>query len=315
MSIEFYVSGNYNNAADNMLVDYLLDIKSPILSSYAYKGVLYPRAQTFAEKLRERKQRLKHMIDSGAFTSWSSGKVINLDEYCDACNQLLDDYGDCMDLVFVALDEIPGKKGRETTQADRDTACTISAKNYDVMRERVRGVVKPVFHTGDPDWLLKHYAESDYISFGMSQALSEVERVAWVVNSRHKAKGKKLHGLAATGFSMLRAARWHSVDSAAWQYCASMGGMNWVKQDGRLIALAISNESPKQKDFDGHYNTLSFCHQEVIRAAVEKAGLTIEELQSQYVARWRWNIACYHEACRRASDAPLINLEKGLFDA
>ena len=49
------------------------------------------------------------MIDSGAFTAWSSGKVIDLEQYCDDCNRILDDYGDCMDLVFVALDDIPGK--------------------------------------------------------------------------------------------------------------------------------------------------------------------------------------------------------------
>lgn len=311
--IEFYVSGNFNN--EGGITDYLVREQCSVLTSFAYPKMVRDRTAALAERLRANGKKINHMIDSGAFTAWVSGKKINLQSYAKTCNELQQSYSDCMDFIFVSLDSIPGAKGRETTKEDMETACKESAANYDYLRKEVNGKIKPVFHTGDPDWLLAHYADADYISFGMSQNLQEEERVQWVVRNAAKAIGKKLHGLAATGHRMLRAAPWHSVDSAAWQYAASMGAMNWVKPSGKLLALSVSKESPRQKNIDGHVTSLPALLQDQIRAKLEAAGTSLDALRESYAARWLWNIACYREACRIASDAPRLLAEQGLFDA
>lgn len=312
--IQFYVSGNFKD--EPVLMDYLVAEHCHVLTSFAYPKMLRDRTVALAGRVRASGNwKIPHMIDSGAFTAWASGKVINLQAYARTCNELQQAYGDCMDLVFVSLDSIPGKKGRETTAEDVATACKESAANYDYLRKEVCGKVKPVFHTGDPEWLLAHYADADYISFGMSQNLHEEERVQWVVRNAPKAAAKKLHGLAATGHRMLRAAPWHSVDSAAWQYAASMGAMNWVKPSGQLLALSVSKESPKQKEVDGHVASMPDLLQEQIRGKLEAAGTSLEALRDGYAARWLWNIACYREACAIASQAPRLSLQEGLFDA
>lgn len=312
--IKFFVSGNYNKGSFGIL-EYLVATESAVLTSFAYRSILRERTPLLAEECRRQGKRMEHMIDSGAFTAWSSGKVIDLEQYCDTCNDLLQQYGDVMDFTFVALDKIPGEKGRPMTAEDRLEACKISAANYHYMCKHVEGFVKPVFHTGDPDWLLMEYADADYISFGMSQQWSEDERVAWAAANAHKVEGRKLHGLAATGYRMLRAAPWYSVDSAAWQYCASMGGINWVRPSGRIMSIAISQESPKQKDFDQHFLTMSKLHQEMLIAEMEKLGTTIDELSREYAARWKVNIHMYRKACEMASVAPQTAIQGGLFDA
>lgn len=296
-------------------MDYLVREQCSVLTSFAYPKMVRDRTAALAVRLRETKRKINHMIDSGAFTAWASGKKIDLEQYARTCNELQQQYADCMSFVFVSLDSIPGAKGRETTAEDIASACQESAKNYDYLRKAVQGKVKPVFHTGDPEWLLEHYADADYISFGMSQNLHEEERVQWVMRNAPKAADKKLHGLAATGYRMLRAAPWHSVDSAAWQYAASMGAMNWVKPSGQLLALGVSKESPKQKELDGHVASMPDIVQEEIRARLVAQGTSIEELRQGYAARWLWNIACYREACAIASSAPRIAAQEGLFDA
>lgn len=306
----FYVSGEYDAA----FVEHLVDEDHAWLTSYAYPRSVKVRTALFADHLRASNKRGKHMIDSGAFTSWSLGKPVDLAAYCDTCNWLLDTFSDCMDFTFVALDQIPGQKGRETTDEDRRTACTTSAANYDFMRKRVRGTIKPVFHTGDPDWLLHHYADAEYIGFGMSQALAEKDRVKWVQQAQRKAAGKKLHGLAATGFSMLRAAPWHSVDSAAWLYAAAMGGIAWVRADGKLLTVSVSDQSPNLKQQDAHITTLPRMQQDAIAGDVAARGLTLEQLAGDWTARWRWNVYAYREACRRVNPAIDAPTQQGLFE-
>ncbi len=296
-------------------MDYLIAEQHSVLTSFAYPKIVRDRTAALAERLRKGAWKMPYMLDSGAFTAWASGKKINLEQYARTCNDLQQKYADCMHFTFVSLDSIPGAKGRETTAEDAASACQESAKNYDYLCKAVQGKVKPVFHTGDPDWLLEHYAAADYISFGMSQNLHEEERVQWVVRNAPRAAGKRLHGLAATGHRMLRAAAWHSVDSAAWQYAASMGSMNWVKPSGQLLSLSVSKESPRQKEADSHVSSLPLIVQEEIRARLLAAGTSLEELRDGYAARWLWTIACYREACVIASSAPRIAPQQGLFDA
>ena len=306
----FYVSGEYNDA----VLSHVVANRLPLLSSFAYDS-WRPRAQYIASQLRGTGHRIKHFLDSGAFTTWSKGKAVDMKRLCDTCNRLQDEYGDVCEWTFVALDVIPGKPGEAITPAVIDVASRGTADNYNHMRKVVRGTVLPVFHVGDPAWLVKEYAGVDYVALGMSQAISEDERVRHAARNSRLFPGVRLHGLAATGGRMLRAAPWHSVDSSAWIYSAAMGGISIVLRNGKLVNIAVSEHSPKASDMDGHFTTMPATTQQYIRALVEAEGFTINKLATSYEARWLWNIGQYSKACERAAGAVMAHVQEGLFDA
>jgi hypothetical protein len=312
MSVQFFISGNYSGEA-NAVIEYIANTQSSLLTSFAYPAILRSRTASLASMLRTQGHRCNHMLDSGAFTAWSSGKEIDIEALITTSNKLLDRYSDCMDFTFVSLDCIPGSRGAVTTEEERAGACKVSARNYELMRKRIPAYVKPVFHTGDPDWLIDVYKDAQYVGFGMNQNLSEGERVSWAMQAAKKFPGKKLHGLAATGSKMIRAVAWHSVDSAAWQYAASMGAINWMRSDGSLISISVSVESPRRKDMNAHFDTLPKMAQDVLRAAVEAEGFTMENLAANYYDRWVWNVMMYQKLCDNAT--PVDFQQEGLFDA
>lgn len=311
--MDFYVSGSYNK--EQMILDYVAATSCPILASFAYPKIVDFRLSAVAERLRLSGKRTKFMLDSGAFTAWSNGAKINREALVRRALSARDEYSDVFEFTFVALDEIPGARGRETTTEDSATACKVSAENYSYMRKVIGDQVKPVFHTGDPDWLLDEYKDAPVLGLGMSQNLSEDARVGWVRRFSRKHPGRKLHGLAATGFSMLRAAPWHSVDSAAWMYAASMGALNWLRADGRLLAIAISDKSPKLKENNMHLTTLPPVYYEELRGKMAAAGLDIERAKVSGEVRQVWNAMQYRAACEIAAAAAPMPEEQGLFDA
>lgn len=311
--MDFYVSGSYYK--EQMILDYVAETSCPILASFAYPKIVEFRLLAVAERLRASGKRTKFMLDSGAFTAWSNGAKINREALIRCALGAREKYSDVFEFTFVALDEIPGARGRETTPEDSANACKISAENYSYMRAAIGDQVKPVFHTGDPDWLLNEYKEAEVLGLGMSQNLAEVDRVGWVRRFSRNHPGRKLHGLAATGFSMLRAAPWHSVDSAAWMYAASMGALNWLRSDGRLLAIAISDKSPKLKESNMHLTTLPAVYYEELRSRMAAAGLDIERAKISGEVRQVWNAMQYRAACELAAKAGPMPEEQGLFDA
>lgn len=306
----FYISGSYNK--EQMILDYAANSRSPVLASFAYPKIVEFRLSALAERLRPVNGRIKFMMDSGAFTAWSNGAVINRSKFEYAAQQAIDQYSDVFDFSIVSLDVIPGARGRDTTPDEFATACKGSAENYAHLRKSLGDAVKPVFHTGDPDWLLDEYADAEVLGLGMSQNLSEDSRIAWVRRTAERLSHKKLHGLAATGYSMMRAAPWYSVDSAAWMYAASMGALNWLRPNGRLIAIPISDKSPKRYIRDLHMTTLPPVFYEELRAKMKAADLDIEQAKISGEVRQVWNAMQYRAACDLATPATII--QQGLFE-
>lgn len=311
----FYISGSYNK--EKLILDYAAETLCPVLASFAYPKIVEFRLEAIASRLRASgKGKLKFMIDSGAFTAWSNGAVIDINKLIECALRARDDYSDVFDFSFVALDAIPGKKGRRTTDEDRATACETSAKNYEIMFSAIGHEVKPVFHTGDPDWLVGCYRDADVVGLGMALDISEESRIGVAQSNALKFPGKKLHGLAATGWNMMRAVRWYSIDSAAWMYAASMGALNWVKPNGRLVAIPISAKSPKLKELDSHIDTLPAEFREMIAKALrDEAGLDIEEARHSGEVRQVWNARQYRKVAEAAAAGEVIKPTKGLFDA
>jgi hypothetical protein len=90
--------------------------------------------------------------------------------------------------------------------------------------------------------------------------------------------GKECHGLATTGYDMLRRTNFESVDSASWLYAAAMGSVLMVNERAGISVLPVSSQSPKQKDYRGHYASLPGDEQQYALRRMKAAGVTPEQL-------------------------------------
>jgi hypothetical protein len=175
--------------------------------------------------LKEKHQGL-YMLDSGAFSVWNSGKVIDLNDYV----SYIKEYSEVYNYV-ITLDVIPGKPGqRKVTVKDKSEALKQGIRNTELILEK--GVPKdkllPVFHMGEPFDILEQMAESfGYLCISTVLDRAPAERVAWVRRCYRVLKPVihkiKVHGLATTTPDLLQAFPWHSVDSAGWAIKAGMG--------------------------------------------------------------------------------------------
>lgn len=308
----FYASGAI---VDEASLDLVVQHRIAVLTSFAYKTAFYKQLGPLSSRLRAAGVRLPYMIDSGAFTAWSKGKTVDMDALIDLYNMAHEEYGDCFDYTFVSLDHIPGKQGVARTAEDFRIAAETTVRNYEIMKKRVRGYVKPVYHDGEAEWVLRAYDDAPYISLSANQDMAYEHRRLWVAETAQRLAHKQLHGLAMTGTNMLRTCRWHSVDSAAWVLWAGYGAIAWLREDGSLKILPVSKESPRNKKFDGHIRTLPTAVRDRLVADLEAEGFKLDTIGEDSVARSRWNILVFDRACKWAASQPILEPpHKGFFE-
>lgn len=225
------------------------------------------------------------MLDSGAFTAWSKGKRVELSD-------LIATYHDVMKLIpsnvqiwLINLDVIPGSPG--VTAGDEEIAQAIktSDENFRILTKEFGDIVLPVFHQNESEArMFEVAAMADYICVSPRNDLPEGSRLTWSNYVHRKLPGKKTHGLAATGETMLRQVPWYSVDSASWLYAAVMGKVKFLHQ-GKLKDMAVSNENPGRYEAGAHITTIPKHMVDVVAARAAIHGLTIEQLQTEHMAR------------------------------
>lgn len=233
--------------------------------------------------------RCRMMIDSGAFTSWSIGKPVQLADLIAFNKRLLRDYGDRHDFVFISLDVIPGSKETRPTVADFTRALEQSYDNFKVLQQEFPGYeVLPVYHSGEDVALRNAYLElTDYICLSMDQTMSERNRLEWA--RRSAVPGYRYHGLAATGNKMVTEIDWFSVDSSSWVTVGSMGNILWPL-NGRFGVLAVSKDSPNRHTAGKHVDTLVGHERQYVERLVQAQGFTMQELADEYKKRHLWNV-------------------------
>lgn len=168
------------------------------------------------------------MIDSGAFSVWSSGKTIDLDEYIRYCKSRPN-----ID-VFVGLDVIP-PKGTKLTPEVKDEVAKEGWKNYlKMIRHVPMEKVVPVYHRGDHIKWLETMLDfgCPYIGLaprfdgtGMERRFKFlVDCSKLLVDSEGKCV-RKVHGFAVTNHKMMTMFPWYSVDSATFTQLGSWGAI------------------------------------------------------------------------------------------
>src|SRR5580765_6292113 len=261
------------------------------------------------------------MLDSGAFTAFTKGHKVTLDElvpvYRDTERKILNAKSKTK-LWFINLDVIPGEYGRKSEPHEIAEAVAQSDVNFKQLKKIFGDRVLPVWHQTETEArLIDVCKQNDYIAMGFRQDLAEHARIRCaqeVLAEIANPKGIRVHGLATTGYKMLDRTTFWSVDSASWLYAAAMGKILHIDQQGELEVIDISNESPARKKDRGHFNSIPEDHQALVLERIAAAGTTIKQAQSDLSYRI---LICAHqmqEWVNHHYKAPkTIVYEKGFF--
>lgn len=228
------------------------------------------------------------MYDSGAFTAWSQGKEVVLDDLIRIYDTMLEKYEPHSEHTWlISLDKIPGRRGETATPEQIEEAVRVSDANFEILQKRYGERVLPVFHQNESDDRLHEVAAmAPYICISPRNDLHEGSRRRWSQEVHDKIPGKFTHGLAATGYAMMTQVPWGSVDSATWVLLAANGT---VFRDEKLRAIKISDQAGTLKDHDQHYRNMAPRFQKEFEEFVERRGFTIEGLETEFYDRMIYN--------------------------
>lgn len=164
------------------------------------------------------------MIDSGAFSVWSNGGTINLEDYGNFCIQVKKLLSPNIELNVVNLDVLPGKWGFVPTKEQIDESAKKGWENM-LYLEGLGLKVIHVFHQHeDFDILDRLCAHSDYIGISPANDVSNKEKLAWMNKVFGKIRNKvRTHGFAVTSHRQLYNFPYYSADSSSWVTPARYG--------------------------------------------------------------------------------------------
>lgn len=233
------------------------------------------------------------ILDSGAFSVWSKGDVINLDEYVEYCSEHPEIS------YYVALDVIPGKPNdiKSLSVSGIEAACEEGWRNYlKMLRKLPIEKTIPVFHQGDnPKWLEKYLSLGcPFIGISPANDRTTDQRIRWLETLRPVACGHdgspkaKYHGFAVTGHKVMCSWCWFSVDSATWVRLAGLGFIIVPKRTrGKWDyakapwTIAVSERSPSQADRGKHLFSLSPMIKEEVIQYLKEEGIGLGEWRTR----------------------------------
>lgn len=257
----------------------------------------------------------RFFIDSGAFSAWSRGAQIDLDEYCAFIKSNID-HIDC----YANLDVIAGQPGRNATQAEKEEGARKSWANYLYMRAEGLDPI-PVFHVGESwSWLQRmlDYGCS-YIGLGgmVGSHLTPVLRKQWLDDVFERITDDdgwplvKVHGFGMTAVKLIMRYPWHSVDSTTWIKITQTGGILLpAVHAGKFVfdrtptVISVSDRNPKQGEDGKHANSLSPAMLSIFNRWLAECGKTYEEVREHYYHRAVCNVRFFKEVGEAAGKRP-----------
>lgn len=245
------------------------------------------------------------IVDSGAFSSWSKGDLIDFNEYIRVCETILNNYSkNLQNVYFVNLDVIPGSKNITPTADDRLFAVERGLENLSKLLEHIpRENIIHVFHMYEPfntiDEILNHV---DYIGISPANDASQTVKRKWMRNVfDYLPKGTKTHGFAVTSRSDIKEFPWYSVDSATWIIAAGMG--NILTPFGNI---AVSNDATKNNDI----SSKNYHQQKGIIEYFKEQGHSIESLRNDMDSRAYLNAVYFDNIEKEINSASIHHHQK-----
>jgi hypothetical protein len=216
------------------------------LETFAHKD-----AQECARSLAN-ESHMRLFVDSGAFTAWSKGTKIDIDEYIKFCHEIkakADASG--VPVTFACLDVIAGKKGGDKpTQADVDAASEAGWANYEYMKSKG---IQPlmVFHGREKKkWLTRMAEDSDYVGLSpMKVNTTTDQKISWLswcfrhLEAMSLSSGKpltKTHGFGISSPTLLEKFPFYTADSTAWLQAGRTGAYRfWTGRRAQFLPPAF----------------------------------------------------------------------------
>ena len=238
----------------------------------------------------------KLIVDSGAFTAWTRGAELNVDEYIEWLNKY-------KDYIYLAgqVDSIPGKLRQAPTVAEVEEAAQKTYDNYWYMKERLDNpdMLLYTFHVGEPFRFLEKVLEHPnikYIALGGMVGKNAVTKEnfsqkCFEIIKKSKNPNVKVHAFGVTTQSMLEKFPFASGDSTGWIMTGASGqiysqyGHLDFSQNSRNTSKSVFNLSKEA------YN--------VVLEEVTKFGFTMEQLEESYKARMCFNIQYLNELSQK----------------
>lgn len=232
----------------------------------------------------------KIMVDSGSYTAYTKGVVIDIDDYCDFINEI----GDYIE-VFVAVDEVPNPAAMDYTMAEK------TWNNYLYMLKKInpkyRDKLIPVFHYGEDFKWLKNMLEYthedgshiDYIGLAISLEGTRKVRINWANQCRKiilesSNPNVKTHAFGVGVKSVLDHIDVTSTDATSWVKRAAYGMI--AINDKTIFISKRHEELCNEKAF----YLYSKGAQEAIKEEIKKRGFDFDELQNDGYKRAEFNI-------------------------
>ena len=236
-----------------------------ILISYAYRDI-------FRGTLLLKQNQVNLLCDSGAFTAWSKGDEVNLDEYIAFIKKNED-----LITNSVNLDVIPGKTGENPTKEQSEQAAAKGWENLLYMKSKGLDPIH-VFHQGDDfKWLDLMLENCEYIGVSPCNDFHDNVKQDWldetfrfILESKHP--DIKTHAFGVTSERLLKRYPWYSADSSSYSLTAAFGAI--LTPFGRFCI------SDQNKDDVDYIENKPKEYREHLQEYVSQFGFSYKSLQT-----------------------------------
>ena len=256
----------------------VVDNTPDILESYHYVN-----KQTFVDKMRMDQARV--FVDSGAFSAYTLGVTIPIEDYCT--------------YIQVNEDIIRREDGILMASVLDGIGDPLLTYQNQLRMEELGVRALPCFHAGEDtrylDWYIENY---EYITLGGMVGSSTKQLIIWldrmwnnhILDSAGNPK-VKVHGFGITSIPIMERYPWTSCDSSSWIQSASFGSI--ITPDNG--ALSVSDKSPSRHDLGQHVTTMTQEEGAYLNDLIESQGFSLEKLAKVYESRATYNIWAFEE--------------------
>lgn len=191
------------------------------------------------------------ILDSGAFSVWSKGDVVDIDKYAEFCTGVKEVLPAGVNLYVVNLDVLPGKFGERPTDEQRESSARQGWENMLYLESKGLKVIH-VFHQHESfEWLEKMRNHSDYIGISPANDCSMKEKMHWLNEVFGIIKDTiKTHGFAVTSHHQLYKYPFYSVDSSSWTAPARFGRIPVFTDTLEMISIEYKDKEKVKQYWD-----------------------------------------------------------------
>lgn len=214
--------------------------------------------------------KIKLFLDSGAFSAFTQGVEIDINDYID----FIKEYEEHLE-VYANLDVIG------------DPGATFA--NQKIMEDAGLDPL-PCFHYGEPISYLEYYIKNyDYISLGGMVPISTKDLRVWLdeifskyICDKDGMPLVKVHGFGLTSHPLMIRYPWYSVDSTSWVVTGRMGAVYVpMQRAGKWDYLQppwkvdVSFRSPTKDQAGKHITTFSPMERNIIEKYLREKGYVL----------------------------------------